>query len=113
MSDRVYAGESSVAIRISLTVRYGFLLDRGPISQQKVTVQYGHFSGEAAANALGLRGVAAVKVSVRKLLTSAALAALGALGACAGVPHDAAGPQPKPAASYAAERSFAAPAADR
>ena len=53
-----------------------------------------------------------MKIPVRNLLVSTALAALGALGACAGVPHDGAGPQPKPIASFAAEQSLAAPTAD-
>jgi len=39
------------------------------------------------------------------------LAATGALSACAAVPHLGPEPQPKPAASYAAARSFQAPAA--
>jgi len=50
-----------------------------------------------------------VKTPVRNLLVSTAFAALGA---CAGVPHDGAGPAPKPIASFAAEQSLAAPAAD-
>ena len=45
---------------------------------------------------------------VRNLLVSAALG----LSACVGAPHSGDAPQPKPIASFAAEQSFAAPAAD-
>jgi NodT family efflux transporter outer membrane factor (OMF) lipoprotein len=45
---------------------------------------------------------------VRNLLVSTALA----LSACVGAPHSGDAPQPKPIASFAAEQSFAAPAAD-
>jgi NodT family efflux transporter outer membrane factor (OMF) lipoprotein len=52
-----------------------------------------------------------VKIPVRKLLASTALAGLAALGACAGV-HGVAGPGPKPIASLASAQSLAAPTAD-
>jgi NodT family efflux transporter outer membrane factor (OMF) lipoprotein len=50
-----------------------------------------------------------VKSLARNLLVSATLAALSA---CAGVPNDGAGPAPRSIASFATEKSFAAPAAD-